>query len=350
MGALALAFFFASCTQTTGLMKTTPMEQQEIAWAIQGNLSGAEAFMAANAESDHDKAYLERFRKRFVTRDEGFDLHEIEDPLIRAMVANYRDYWVEALMAPSRLVELDADLENRLVATVKEYGMEADPETIIDIVPGIAEARGYHAVAARTHPLLEFILWKRNHTELRSVELTDGVHDIPLIVMEDFISRGWGHFATLGLASAGGWAKKDGLFCVCDKYDMESEKFKLSFLVHEGRHYVDYGLYPELKGADLEYRAKLSELAEANHTRKFLLRQFTNHAARAENAPHPLANWFVITGLSQELLGQDWPDEETRWSTIPDDEFKAAVARLFEEHDKLLQALGADTAEGVLRR
>ena len=40
----------------------------------------------------------------------------------------------------------------------------------------------------------------------------------------------------------------------------------ISYLAHESRHFEDYQLFPKLKSADLEYRAKLTELSMANET------------------------------------------------------------------------------------
>ena len=64
------------------------------------------------------------------------------------------------------------------------------------------------------------------------------------------------------MTSTGGWAKEDGLYCLCRHYDLDSERYKLSFLKHEARHFADYELYPELQPSDMEYRSKLTELAD----------------------------------------------------------------------------------------
>jgi hypothetical protein len=137
------------------------------------------------------------------------------------------------------------------------------------------------------------MIWTSNDTVVESVELTDDTYEVELNYLDDFVSYGWSNFAAFGMASTGGWAKKDGLYCICRHYDLDSERFKLSFLKHEARHYADFKLYPELQPADLEYRGKLTELAYSEEGIYRLLEQFTKAANRVENAPHPLANWYV---------------------------------------------------------
>jgi len=150
------------------------------------------------------------------------------------------------------------------------------------------------------------------------------------------------------MASTGGWAEKDGLYCICAHYDLESERFKLSFLKHEARHYADYELYPELQPADLEYRGKLTELSYSDQATYLLLEQFTRAASRVENAPHPLANWYVVEGLSEFLLDGKWPADASAWKSVPREQIRQAARRLLEEHDRVLADLGSSSAKGVI--
>ena len=57
-------------------------------------------------------------------------------------------------------------------------------------------------------------------------------------------------------------ASSNGLFAIGD-CDRTSETFLVSYLKHEARHFADTLDFPNLSGADLEYRAKLTELAFA---------------------------------------------------------------------------------------
>jgi hypothetical protein len=129
------------------------------------------------------------------------------------------------------------------------------------------------------------------------------------------------------MAGTGGWAKKDGLYCICRNYDLDSERFQLSFLKHEARHYADFGLYPELQPADLEYRSKLTELAYSEEGTYRLLEHFTKAANRVENSPHSLASV---------------------WESIPKEQVRQTARRLLEFHDKKLADLGPSTTKGTV--
>jgi hypothetical protein len=56
--------------------------------------------------------------------------------------------------------------------------------------------------------------------------------------MYDFLMLSWLHFASYGIASAGGWASKEGLYCVYNRYKhgLDKNSFLVSYLKHEGQH------------------------------------------------------------------------------------------------------------------
>ena len=107
-------------------------------------------------------------------------------------------------------------------------------------------------------------------------------------------------------------------------------------------------MYPKLKAPDLEYRAKLTELAYADTSTYHLMAQFTNASNKIDNAPHPLANWYVIDGLSKALLGGQRPTEGSAWENIPAEDIRSSALLLLTEHDALLQQLGANTTKGTI--
>ena len=98
----------------------------------------------------------------------------------------------------------------------------------------------------------------------------------------------------------------------------------------------------------MEYRGKLTELAFSEDGTYGLLAHFHNSASRVENAPHPLANWHVVQGLSEQLLDGQWPDNASAWQSVPKEQIREAARRLLEEHDGVLADLGAESAEGVI--
>ncbi len=265
------------------------------------------------------------------------DLSGVADPLIRELGRVYQAYWRAALLNPDRResVENEHGIEVlRAIALHAPAHKDISQDKIFNRIAEVIAERGYQAIGGRTSPLLELIVWRENRHETVLVELTDGEFEIPITYQQDFVIRGWAHFATFGEASAGGWATRDGLFCVTEAYDTGSENFLVSFLKHEGRHYVDYEKYPSLPGADLEYRAKLTELAFANDTLFSLLRKFEVHARPSKDAPHSQANWQVTRVLTRKLQLQE-PAEIQR-KNISAGDIRKAASELLRESDRRL--------------
>jgi hypothetical protein len=68
-----------------------------------------------------------------------------------------------------------------------------------------------------------------------------------------------------------------------------------SIIIHEGRHVLDKAKPPELSQSELEYRAKLSELALADYPRLAL--SGISGTQAGDDTPHSQANARVLTGL-----------------------------------------------------
>lgn len=326
------------------------LDPEYLSKTFQGNLSDMEDILSAREETPKNTELLNAFRARFIERTDGLDL-ENEDPLIQEIGALAQDYWRNALLNPDQREAFEQALGGGVLEIIQnsEYAKpDLNPETLMPYLMEILEEKGYFSIFGRTRPLLEFMVWKENKQDNTSVELTDGAYEVQVNYLNDFVSKGWSSFATFGGPSTAGWANDDGLFVVTFKWELESESFQVSFLQHETRHFADFELYPELDGPDLEYRAKLTELAYATDTIYDLLVKFTDHAAKVDNAPHSLANWHVITDLSQDLLGGDWPASPEAWEAIPVADIQAAARKLLTEHDQDLAAVGAKTSEGII--
>ena len=329
----------------------TPVLSAYLKMVFAGDVSGAAALFASEPDDRGSMMLVDRFERRFNERNDGLDLARIESPSVREIAELFQAYWLDALMQDAPLDVLEERLKGRLNDILMERGFASaleDDDTLFENVEAFIRGEGYFAQSGRTPPLLDLMIWTSNNTVVESVELTDGTYDIELNYMDDFVSYGWSNFAAFGMASTGGWAKKDGLYCNCRHYDLDSERFKLSFLKHEARHYADFGLYPELQPADLEYRGKLTELAYSEEGTYRLLEQFTKGANRVENAPHPLANWYVVDGLSELLPDGKWPAEASAWESVPKERIRQAARRLLEIHDDKLADLGPSTAKGIV--
>lgn len=315
-------------------------------YALQGNLSEAEIRLA---ENEDQADLLAQFRARFVEKTDGLNLSDLRDPMIRELGEAYQQYWRNALVSPDGLEGLESMLNSEVRKIVSEYSPEIadiDPNEVFNRIASVIEDRGFRAIGGRTPPLLELMIWRQDRSESLVLELSDGTHTVPITYQDGFVFRGWAHFATFGESSAGGWATRDGLFCVTEAYDLESENFLVSFLKHEGRHYVDYKMFPALSSPDLEYRAKLTELMYATNTVVELLYHFSANAARTDYAPHTLANWHIVQNLKSKLQLDD--TTQTRWEDIGIREIAFSAKELLDENYHHLIEAGASTTTGVI--
>jgi len=330
----------------------TPVLGAYLKMVFAGDVSGAVDLFASEPEDRGSMMLVDRFERRFNDRADRLDLSRIESPVVREIAELFQTYWLDALMQEAPLDVLEERLKGRLDDMLIELGFASaldDEDTLFENVEAFIRGEGYFAQSGRTPPLLDLMIWTSNKTAVESVELTDGTYDVELNYIDDFASHGWSNFAAFGMASTGGWAEKDGLYCICRHYDQNSERFKLSFLKHEARHYADFELYPELQPADLEYRGKLTELAFSEEGTYRLLEEFTRAANRIENAPHPLANWYVVEGLSRHLLEGEHPADARAWESVPKEQIRQAARLLLEEHDDMLAKMEPTTTKGVIK-
>jgi hypothetical protein len=242
----------------------TPVLGGYLKMVFAGDTSAAAELFASEPEDRGSMMLADRFASRFIERSDGLDLTRLESPAVREIADLFETYWLDALMQEAPLDVLESRLKGRLHGILTERGFASaldDEDALLENVEAFIRGEGYFAQSGRTPPLLDLMVWTSNNTVVESVELTDGTYEVDLNYVDDFVSYGWSNFATFGMAGTGGWAEKDGLYCIRRHYDLDSEKFKLSFLKHEARHFADFELYPELQPADLEYRGKLTELA-----------------------------------------------------------------------------------------
>ncbi len=348
---ISLFLILAMSTAHAQHVQATPVLNQYFKMVFAGDISGAPALFEREP-ADHGTAMLrDKFGSRFVERDDGLDLSAVDHPDLLAIAGLFQAYWRDALTRSGTLDDLEKVLKGNLDEILVRHGFASaldDEDKLLENVAEFFRQQGLFALSGRTPPLLDLMIWTTNEVTTQSIELTDGIYEVDVNYLDNFLSYGWSNFATFGMASTGGWATKDGLYCLCANYDLESEKFELSFLKHEARHYADFSLYPELQPSDLEYRSKLTELAFAEEGAHSLLTHFLNGANRVTNAPHPLANWYVMDGLSRHLLDGELPSDPGAWESIPKDEIRKTARLLLEEHSAALAEQGASTARGVI--
>jgi len=318
--------------------------------ALQGNLSGAAELIQSMPESLDKKKLYDHFQARFIDRTDGLDL-DTGDPFVTKLGLRMQTYWRDALLNPSNLEDLENTLRQDGAKILMEAGYVLDDKFRQNpggFLQNALEDRGYYSIMGRTYPLLEFMVWTKQSTVRETIILTDGPIEVDIHFLDGFISKGWINFATFGKSASGGWANQDGLFIVSPEWDLDGEGYQVSFKTHEARHFQDNRLFPNLSGADLEYRAKLTELIFADETLYSLLQKFTRNAANLPGSSHPLANWHVINDLSQTFFGGQWQEDPEAWKQIAKEEIKEKARALLEAHTRALQGLGAETTTGTI--
>ena len=133
-------------------------------------------------------------------------------------------------------------------------------------------------------------------------------------------------------------------------WDQTSEHFEVSYLKHEGRHVADFELFPQMHVIDLEYRAKLTELAFASSTLPRILKKFTDNGSANRDSPHAYANYRVSRDLYQALFGTAMPESGDPWFQVGADKVNPAARALLEKHTLLLEKKGTLVTAGVVYR
>ncbi|MGZ5064100.1 MAG: hypothetical protein ACXWG1_00830 [Usitatibacter sp.] len=256
-------------------------------------------------------------------------------PAASEILAAYQDYWRAAMLDPGKAAAAEAALLKTLnaIPTLAGASDHASIDSVTDYVADALTAEGLHAITGKTQPLYELMIWKVEETRVYDIALPERGVAVKVVFLDDFASPGWSGWATCGVAQTGGWAKPDALYAVRSSYDVGSEEFRVSYLAHEGQHFADYEDYPLLEQPELEYRAKLTEIAMSSGTTSKLLAGFASMGGTSRDAPHAFANRQVTLALGG----------------APRDRVREVAAGKLRESSATLKRLGAATTKRFLR-
>jgi len=262
-------------------------------------------------------------------------------PDVAAALAAFRRYWTAVLMHRASPAEAEAALSRDLGRLLPDAPADLDARS--DAAVRLAESRGWHALGGVTEPLHEFMLWRNDlaHVEHAALPGESRPVDVTVHALNGFASFGWGAWGTCDRAHTGGWTTDAGAMVVSASWDLASEAYRVSLLAHEARHFADRARYPALAQTDLEFRAKLVELALARDTQAALLANFAAGGKRDRSLPHPFAEWWVVERLAQRLHVAD----RAAWSP---DAVRAAARDELAAHTAALEAKGAAVVTSVL--
>ena len=228
----------------------------------------------------------------------GEQLPDVSNPLVREIVFAFRTYWQEAIMNPEKTMQAELNLRIQLTNTLQIY----NPGSIESTITERLQSEGFHVLMGRTGKLRELMIWRSQTEETTTVQLPEAEVGTNVIYMDDFVSTGWSSYFGCDEIGTGGWATGDGLYVVVPQWSsLSDERFRVSFLAHESQHFYDYSTFPELAGWELEYRAKLVELALADVDQNRLIAGFSANQGDDESDAHSYANRKVLQDLRAQL-------------------------------------------------
>ncbi len=302
--------------------------------AMTGDLRAVEQLTAHLDEAMLDElslTLLRQYRARFSENTEQYS-QSSDSALANSTIAIYRDYWREALTHSLNPEEAEKKLQTELQALLRrEYPpFEPGKDVFVQLQQALT-ARNLGSSLGQTPPWRDLFIWDQHEIRLYVVELTDIEENVEVTLMEQTLVQGWQHFASLDLNTTSGWATAERLFCLCWSYDLNSEAFMVHWLKHETRHLVDFREFPGLSETELEYRAKLTELAYAGNLVSSTLRQFANNGVADSPSAHAAANYRVSHEIYWEIFQQEMPEHLDPWTLLGPDRVAPAAIRLLEK-------------------
>lgn len=350
LGAKLACRHFAPVPQVPPAREATPSMSQVDAKALEGDLREGLRLLAAippdslgPRERDRQGCMLARFSKADLP-DPG-----LADPFVNVVVRAYFRYWTDSLLQRRPPAETRRDLLTDLrQALARSQGKGSawdamDLDQVTEALGPVLEVKGFHSIRGVTRPYYDLLLWRKETTHTYEVHLPEGLQHVTVVFLSDFLLHGWEGFATCGWLYPGGWTTPKALYCDADSYDLESEAFRVSYLAHEGQHFHDLKRFPGLDGPELEYRAKLVELALADQSLQALLEQFQSRMGEDPRNPHAYANARVIHGLWSVLRDHHpAPPNPFPWHEIGEARIHAAARDLLRKDTEALERARKD--------
>ena len=283
--------------------------------------------------------YLKRkYHNRFVKNE----LENVSSNKVLNSISNiYKDYWKIKLLKKSNILQADSLLQRNLHSYFKRKNLTqlSFKEYSTDELMKIIEYQGAKAELFYLNEIYGITIWDEETVKNYRIELPKDTIQVDVTIIENYILRDWNNFATVGDSQTGGWVNSHTgkIYCNEGQYNFSSEGFLISYLKHEGLHFVDLKKYTNLSAADLEYRSKLVELSSLNkelfnRLEEFIL--FSNSANR--NFSHPYANYSIIKNLSKILFNSDFENNINKWKEISVEKINATSLKLLKESDAFL--------------
>ncbi|NDJ85359.1 MAG: hypothetical protein GYB66_05700 [Chloroflexi bacterium] len=328
--------------------QSSPFLKQLYGLALQADV---QAVLQRISEADPTKLSAEersvvgRFQRRFGDTDNDNDASALAQPA-KQLLAIYHGYWKQVLLQQVNLPTGEERLRLALLDWLGRYATRPIETTEIDfdrieaaVIETMAEV-GFYTLCGVTLPLRELMVWRSQRRQEFEIALADGPVKLPIVFLGDFVSRGWAYFATADRYGAGGWVSNEALYCIEEAYNIESESFRVNYLVHEAQHYADRQRDPEIATAHLEYRAKLAELAQIEDPAALLAVWQPQASYRSKENPHAWANAQVLEHVSERLNSEF--ESEQPWQDAAPERIRHIAAELLRQDSQTLPPRAKD--------
>jgi hypothetical protein len=312
--------------------------------------------LAGQAKSDmlneNDTQFIKEIEARFSQGTDASSFLEKRKSPVDKVLKIYRDYWRVSLLNPNHSYDsmLMRSLSLRLS---QEFGLQTksnilSKDSLHFYLKKYVLDRGFSTTGfSKTGKLFDLLVWKSENDTTYNFSIGNETINSRVVFMEDFVTLGWEEYATMDRYYPGGWATQDALYCVKKAYDLKSEGFLISYLCHEARHFSDYKLFPKLSSADLEYRAKLTELSMLKEDLYKTINSFIDNSNVDSQNAHPLANYYVVRNLSNTLFESEFERDIGKWKKTKVKKIQRASSKLLISNTKELNRRGKDVEEHI---
>lgn len=291
--------------------------------------------------------FKKKIYTRFLSNDEIIE-NTSKNKVINDISFIYRNYWREELIKDNPKNRTDSTLYKNIAKylisnKLTSLSIDSLSKTIKkdSELKRVIESQGFKVNFNFRNGFQELFIWNKENTEKYNVILPKETIKTTVVFIESYHLNGYDDYATFGSSTVGGWATKDSTKLYCNKgtYDLNSEKFKVSYLKHESIHFTDLNEYPNLSSADLEYRAKIIELMYCTKGTIYdRISEFVSGANKADRKnSHPYANYVLIENLSKLLFKSKFNSDINQWKKISVDKINNAAKSLYEMSEDILR-------------
>lgn len=302
--------------------------------------------------NQNDARFIQETKARFSQEIDVSAFLENRKSSIDDVLKIYRDYWRISLLNPEHNYDsmLIRNLSNQLSL---EYPLQVkssilNGDSLHLYLKRYVKDHGFITTGfSKTGKLFDLLVWKYEDDTTYNFSFRNEIITSRVIFMERFVTLGWEEYATMDRYYPSGWATQDALYCVKKAYNLKSENFLISYLGHEARHFSDLNLFPKLSSADLEYRAKLTELSMLKESIYSTISFFIDNSNVDSQNAHPLANYYVVRNLSKALFNSEFERDINKWKNTKVKKIQKSSYKLLISNTKELKTLGKDVEEYI---